>query len=246
MHERDAAIPVRICRTESRCRPGIGVKTQDDQRRGAPLRADEILTAPPAPAAQPCHGGARHSTSIIARTGNNSNRHLACNLAPTPPTMELREIVCSHQPHKPPLGIAAPEHAERIERVPRTEFSFDRRYLYRRPASGPPGRCEARRERCHPRSRLENISRRDEPPHLIQPQGITCEEGYPPMPPVRGIETAAKQAGKHGFQGRTCPEPRTSHLYVVSPSKATGPRACRRPVAMPISAPNPNSPPSAN
>src|SRR3982074_1841097 len=40
------------------------------------------------------------------------------------------------------------------------------------------------------------------------------------------------------------PLPRTTYLYVVSSSNAIGPRACRRLVLMPISAPNPNSPPS--
>ena len=46
--------------------------------------------------------------------------------------------------------------------------------------------------------------------------------------------------------GRIWPVPRTTYLNVVSCSTPTGPRACRRPVAMPISAPMPNSPPSAN
>ena len=45
---------------------------------------------------------------------------------------------------------------------------------------------------------------------------------------------------------RTCPSPRTRYLKVHSCSTPTGPRACMRPVAMPISAPKPNSPPSAN
>ena len=40
--------------------------------------------------------------------------------------------------------------------------------------------------------------------------------------------------------------PRTRYLKLVSCSTPTGPRACMRPVAMPISAPKPNSPPSAN
>ena len=47
-------------------------------------------------------------------------------------------------------------------------------------------------------------------------------------------------------QGRVCPSPRMRYLKVVSCSTPTGPRACMRPVAMPISAPKPNSPPSAN
>src|SRR3954469_3648276 len=46
--------------------------------------------------------------------------------------------------------------------------------------------------------------------------------------------------------GRVCPAPRTRYLNEVSCSTPTGPRACMSPVAMPISAPKPNSPPSAN
>ena len=46
--------------------------------------------------------------------------------------------------------------------------------------------------------------------------------------------------------GRVCPLPRTRYLKLVSCSTPTGPRACSLPVAMPISAPKPNSPPSAN
>ena len=46
--------------------------------------------------------------------------------------------------------------------------------------------------------------------------------------------------------GRVWPDPRTRYLKEVSCSTPTGPRACIRPVAMPISAPKPNSPPSAN
>ena len=46
--------------------------------------------------------------------------------------------------------------------------------------------------------------------------------------------------------GRVWPVPRTRYLKLVSCSAPTGPRACSLPVAMPISAPMPNSPPSAN
>src|SRR5689334_8849986 len=46
--------------------------------------------------------------------------------------------------------------------------------------------------------------------------------------------------------GLIWPVPRTTYLKVVSCSAPTGPRACILPVPMPISAPMPNSPPSAN
>src|SRR5918996_2048333 len=49
-----------------------------------------------------------------------------------------------------------------------------------------------------------------------------------------------------GHHLRTVPSPSTRYLKLVSCSAPTGPRACSLPVAMPISAPMPNSPPSAN
>src|SRR3546814_1161659 len=88
-----------------------------------------------------------------------------------------------------------------------------------------------------------------------------------------GIERAAEQAdtqaqaraerGKPGHAGLGCsvwgemmngrdaygriwPVPCTRYLKVVSCSTPTGPRACILPVAMQISPPKPNSPPSAN
>ena len=45
-------------------------------------------------------------------------------------------------------------------------------------------------------------------------------------------------------QARTCPEPRASHLVLVSSARPIGPRACSFWVEMPTSAPKPNSPPS--
>ena len=49
-----------------------------------------------------------------------------------------------------------------------------------------------------------------------------------------------------GQAGRTWPVPRTTYLKLVNCSTPTGPRACSLPVEIPISAPMPNSPPSAN
>src|SRR5947207_13357323 len=63
---------------------------------------------------------------------------------------------------------------------------------------------------------------------------------YHPLPQGERVTPA------HSNYGLICPVPRMRYLNVVSCSKPTGPRACMRPVAMPISAPKPNSPPSAN
>src|SRR6478609_2126402 len=45
---------------------------------------------------------------------------------------------------------------------------------------------------------------------------------------------------------RTCPSPVTTYLVDVISGRPIGPRACSFWVLMPISAPNPNSPPSVN
>src|SRR5690606_10628309 len=86
--------------------------------------------------------------------------------------------------------------------------------------------------------------------------------GNEPMALMGRIEAAAEQPDLHAGggrrqvgdagdgdgrgQGRVCPVPRTRYLKLVSCSTPTGPRACILPVAMPISPPKPNSPPSAN
>ena len=46
--------------------------------------------------------------------------------------------------------------------------------------------------------------------------------------------------------GLICPLPLTTYLKLVKCSAPTGPRTCNLSVEIPISAPNPNSPPSAN
>src|SRR5262249_21705793 len=72
-----------------------------------------------------------------------------------------------------------------------------------------------------------------------------------PIPPPHAGEGGARGHSsacelRLRTHGRIWPEPRTRYLKLHSCSTPTGPRACSRPVAMPISAPNPNSPPSAN
>jgi hypothetical protein len=61
-----------------------------------------------------------------------------------------------------------------------------------------------------------------------------------------GVKPLKIMMGTCAHQGRTWPVPCTKYLKLVSCSTPTGPRACILPVAMPISAPMPNSPPSAN
>src|SRR5690606_27387758 len=63
---------------------------------------------------------------------------------------------------------------------------------------------------------------------------------------VRSLFRGERRPAPSLRYGRVWPLPRTTYLKLVSSSAPTGPRAWMRPVAMPISAPMPNSPPSAN
>src|SRR5580704_15301019 len=69
-----------------------------------------------------------------------------------------------------------------------------------------------------------------------------------PPPPcvIRRPPFATTRNGGDENYGRVCPLPWMRYLKLVNCSTPTGPRACSLPVAMPISAPKPNSPPSAN
>jgi farnesyl diphosphate synthase len=73
--------------------------------------------------------------------------------------------------------------------------------------------------------------------HLARGGGVRGREEE-----LRGLRVRLGAAA----QARVCPSPCTRYLNVHNCSTPTGPRACMRPVAMPISAPKPNSPPSAN
>jgi hypothetical protein len=54
----------------------------------------------------------------------------------------------------------------------------------------------------------------------------------------KALDRGRRDAPHHS---RICPLPDTTYLYVVSSRSPIGPRACRRLVEMPTSAPKPNS-----
>src|SRR5262249_4971141 len=122
--------------------------------------------------------------------------------------------------------------------------------------------------RRHAAHRLQRVLRRDQPPDLVEVELLQGELADMKMPAMRRVERAAEEAdppraapgeeagaGEEGVaqvaplggaQGSAGPLPGPSYLSVVSWSAPTGARAWSRPVEMPISAPMPNSPPSAN
>src|ERR1700719_4347967 len=119
-------------------------------------------------------------------------------------------------------------------------------------------RFKTHRERRQLPCVFQRVARAHEPPDAMELETAQRQKARLSMSVVRRIETAAEQAdtqarherrrfgGWDETQGRICPLPRTRYLKEGSCSSPTRPRACIRPVAMPISAPKPNSPPSAN
>ena len=207
--------PVRIGLPCGSGRTRIGIETQRHKRGRAPpfpaAKAGRRLPVLP----QPGHRGARDSTCIITRTGNNRNRHESGYAAPVPPPVKLRQIVGAHQPDEARLGIARLQLAQRVGSVARPQLAFDRSDPDRRPAGLPSGRGDPGRKRRHPGCRLERIARRNQPPDLVEPQRCCSEQRNAPVTAMRRIEAAPQKANaraRAACQGRTCPLPRTSHL----------------------------------
>ena len=126
---RQAAGPLRIGAAHRRCRALVGVETQIYQRRCAPscpMPTDGHQTGTrSAIAPEPGHRGAREGSAIIARTGDNRNRHDPRDPAPIFPACELREIVRSHQPDEPLPRPTADEFAQGIDGVTGAQFALD-------------------------------------------------------------------------------------------------------------------------
>src|SRR4051812_22137929 len=190
---------------------------------------------------------------------DNRERHQAGDRLPAAPAMEAGEAIRAHDPHEPHARTARDEVAEGIDRKRRADLLLEPCHVDARAPRHDPRRCQTRRDWWKTALLFKRIAGRYHPPDAVEPQPFQRKQADMLVPRMRRIERAAveadPQAGRMGRQGdhfaapyqdRTCPAPRTRYLKDVSCSKPTGPRACMRPVAMPISAPKPNSPPSAN
>src|SRR5215470_335863 len=192
---------------------------------------------------------------IEARTKavDHRHRHHGGDAAPFLPAMKAAQIVGTHDPNKVHARTATHEITDGVVRIAHADLGLE-------PADVDAGMMRQRARGCHPVGEraqavgvLERIAWCHQPPDAMQAKPSHRDQAGGPMGLMRRIEGAAEQANPHAARvgrqnahGLVWPEPRTRYLKVVSCSTPTGPRAWKRPVAMPISAPNPNSPPSAN
>lgn len=153
-------------------------------------------------------------------------------------------------------GESPSQSAQRIDRVgPAGTLDLDGR----RAKAGMPGdRAPYHRQTIPPAGEgpalVRRPCRRDEQ-NLVQRQRLPCLLGTAQVGEMDGVESAAEDAETsdaretRGFSrhllsrvhARICPLPRMTYLYVVSSRRPMGPRACKRLVEIPTSAPKPNS-----
>lgn len=156
------------------------------------------------------------------------------------------------------LRKALPQKAQRVDRVGSAgTIELDRRGAEAgMSGDGAPNHCQAIDAARH-RPALVRRARRGNEEDLIERQCFPRFFGATKMGEMDGVEGAAedpeprgdalRRASRRlpfGAHSRICPLPRMTYLYVVSSRRPIGPRACKRLVEMPTSAPKPNSYPS--
>src|SRR5579859_401738 len=199
---------------------------------------------------------ARHRFPRIGRAVENRNRNAAEDAGPAVPARNLGQIVGPHDPHQLRRRETPLHHRQRIGGIAGAPAGLHAGDLDPGMARHCAGAFNPLGLAGHAVGRLQGILRTDQPPQLVELEALQRFQRDMQMPFMGRVERPAQHADPplaavaptiwRKIQGRTCPVPRTTYLKLVSCSTPTGPRACSLPVEMPISAPMPNSPPSAN
>ena len=224
--------------------------------RRRPRREMRRLALIEATGTEPDGRPARQTGERIRSTVEDRNRHGGEDPVPAVPEVNARQIVGAHQPDESRRRRPAPQVTQGVAGVRGPQACLEPRDANARLAGQAACRGQTLPVGQQVRRRLERVARRYQPPHLVQSQPRQGPARDEEVALMGGVEGTAEQTDRAAAgmrqqreirrQGRVWPLPRTTYLKVVSCSSATGPRACSRLVEMPISAPIPNSPPSAN
>ena len=187
-------MPLRIVTPQAGGGTRIGSKAQIHERWRSPIGPFTRLACGPDEAPQPCHGRSGQGLIFIPRTSDHGNHNMSGNLPPVLPPMELGEIIRPHNPDKSVLWIASDQLFDRIDRVSRAQFAFDRC----RPNAGTAGHFPRRRK---PRLKwrhvlgalFQGISGRHQPPDLVQIQRFERKPAYAAMSAMGRIKRAAEK-----------------------------------------------------
>ncbi len=207
-------MPGRIGSPKACCRRRIGAEAQQHKCRQSPSRPMFRLACGPHSAPQPTHCRTCMGAPVIPRTRDNRNRNLTGDVPPPLPAVELRQIVCSHQPDEAMIGVQAGQLGERIGGEAGLHPLLDRGDANRGVPCHRPRRGHARLERRHARLVLQRVTGRNHPPHLVK---IECTDGMqrqPPMPTMRRIERAPEKSD--AFQRVTSQSSRSWRMRRIS------------------------------
>src|SRR5262249_6540440 len=220
-------------------------------------------------------GGAGAGREAGSEPVDHSDRHHGGDAAPSLPAMEATQIVGTHDPDETHARTVLPQIRDGLVGIRRADLRFQIGDIDARVVRERLGSDDAPGKRGKPAGVFEWISGRHQPPDPVEIEPLHGEQTGAEMRLVRRIERAAEETDAHprsvgrehdarrgrftlfpcgrrlrlrqrSLHGMICPDPCTRYLKLVNCSPPTGPRAWKRPVAMPISAPKPNSPPSAN
>jgi hypothetical protein len=161
---------------------------------------------------------------IVAGPRQNGEGNTARNIQPATPTRQLFQNVGAHQPDEARTRKLPQQPPQRIDGVARAERGLDRACHNSSSVRDGACSCQTLAKRRHPALRFQRIARRNQQPHLIEPQTSTREIYDMAMTKMRWIERTAEQPNAHAapvaeagdrlmrgrrVQGRTCPVPVT-------------------------------------
>src|SRR5581483_1343251 len=168
---------------------------------------------------------------------------------PAMPGVDLAERVRAEDEAELAPRVRRAERVDRVDRV-RRSGARDLAGLDAETGRG----AERELEHAEPIGGVRDVAaalvgrvRREDEPDLREAEALAHLLRRAQVPEVHRVEAPSLEADaarvRHPRQ-RTCPSPCTTYFVVVSSRTPSGPRAWRRFVEMPISAPKPNSPPS--
>ena len=173
---------------------------------------------------EPTRRVASQCAMIVAGARQNREGNAVSEFQPTAPARQLLQNVGAHQPDEVRAWKPPQQAVQRIDGVARAEYRLDRAGDDAASVRDAARRGQALAQRCHAALRLQHIARRDQQPHLIEPQPPASNIDDMAMPGMRRIERTAEQSDTHPppvteprqridqarVQGRTCPVPRTT------------------------------------
>jgi len=129
---------------------------------------------------------------IVTRTRGHCDGNAADEVQPTAPAWQLHQDIRTHQPDEPCAWKPQQQQAQRVDGVARSPKRFDGAGDHAPTIGDAARRSQPVGKRRHAVPWLQRIARRDQQPHLVQPQLPPRQFDDMPMPLVGGIERAAE------------------------------------------------------